>query len=206
MPKFAEFHDRPSEIVHETVQISPMVRADTESCARLAAVREDMGLNPWRDHFRRVLETPSQLVLVARLGGHVVGYGKATYLEPSQQGGHGAPDGWYLTGVVVDPTVRRRGVGRQLTQARLDVLGQRGIEQVWCFANARNTVSLELHRRLGFREITRDFAIAGVTFEGGEGVLSCWDNARWTSAGSAHRAVDRPAAGAGVGRGHRPTT
>jgi hypothetical protein len=31
-------------------------------------------------------------------------------------------------------------------------------EEVWFFANARNRASLELHARLGFVEVTRDFA------------------------------------------------
>lgn len=91
---------------------------DTEVCAQLAASREGMGLSVWSDHFRRLLDAPSQLVLVARLKGQVIGYGKASFLAPSQQDGGGAPEGWYLTGLVVDPTARRRGVGRQLTQAR----------------------------------------------------------------------------------------
>lgn len=153
-----------------------MVHADIEGCARLAATREGTVPDPWRDHFRRALHTLGQLVLVARLGGRVIGYGKAAYVGPSELGGYGAADGWYLTGVVVDPTVRRRGVGRQLTRARLDALRERRIEQVWYFANARNRVLLESHRRLGFREITRNFSIPGVTFEGGEGVLSCCNN------------------------------
>ncbi|WP_233120802.1 N-acetyltransferase [Tessaracoccus sp. ZS01] len=90
-------------------------------------------------------------------------------------GGRGAPDGWYLTGVVVDPTVRRGGVGLRLTEARLEALRVRGTETVWYFATARNTVSLDLHRRLGFRDVTREFSISGVSFDGGEGVLSRWD-------------------------------
>lgn len=153
-----------------------MVATDTEVCAQLAADREGMDLSFWSAYFRRLIDGPSEMVLVARLEECVIGYGKASFLEPSQEGGHVAPPGWYLTGLVVDPRTRRRGVGRQLVQGRLDALAARGVNQVLYFANARNRVSLELHRLIGFREISRDFSIPGVTFEGGVGVLSCWES------------------------------
>jgi hypothetical protein len=43
--------------------------------------------------------------------------------------------------------------------------------EVWFFANARNRASVDLHARLGFVEVTRDFAFPGVSFDGGVGVL-----------------------------------
>ncbi len=39
------------------------------------------------------------------------------------------------------------------------------------FANARNRASIALHAAFGFEEVTRDFEVPGVTFEGGVGVL-----------------------------------
>lgn len=175
MVKFAEFQSRPLGNVDVMVEVDPMMPTDTEICAQLAADRECMDLGIWSNLFHRLLEDPSQMVLVARLEQQVVGYGKASFLKPLQQGGWGAPEGWYLTGLVVDPKLRRRGVGRQLTQGRLESLAARGIHHVWYFANARNTVTLQLHRHLGFREVTRNFSIPGVTFWGGVGVLSCWE-------------------------------
>ena len=81
-----------------------------------------------------------------------------------------APRGYYLVGVSSPRPARRRGVGRALTEARLAWIGDRARE-AWYFANVRNTASLELHRRLGFVEVTRSFWYPEVTFEGGEGVL-----------------------------------
>jgi hypothetical protein len=43
--------------------------------------------------------------------------------------------------------------------------------EVWFFANACNRASLDLHARLGFVEVTRDFVFPGVCFDGGVGVL-----------------------------------
>ena len=81
-----------------------------------------------------------------------------------------APCGYYLVGVIVAPPARRRGVGRALTEARLAWIGGRARE-AWYFANAQNDASLELHRQLGFEEVTRSFWFPEVTFDGGEGVL-----------------------------------
>jgi hypothetical protein len=52
--------------------------------------------------------------------------------------------------------------------ARLGWLGQRANE-VWCFANTRNQASIDLHSKYGFVEVTRDFSVEGVTFDGGNG-------------------------------------
>jgi len=81
-----------------------------------------------------------------------------------------APGGYYLTGVYVRYGERRRGVGAALIRSRLEWIGTRATE-AWFFTNARNTVSIELHRRLGFEEVTRTFSFPGLAFEGGEGIL-----------------------------------
>ncbi len=114
-----------------------------------------------------------RVVLVAqdRVGGRLLGYGRAGFLTPPDPAPHDvAPAGWYLLGLVVDPRERRRGIGAQLTASRTRWIWERAAE-AWYFANARNLVSLELHARLGYREVTRDLWVPGVTFDGGVGVL-----------------------------------
>lgn len=175
MPEFAEFTDDSGDLDPLPVLVSALANEDVRACATLAAAREDEPMDRWIGAFQRALEDDRQLVLVARSGSDLVGYGKASWLQlPADCN---APSGWYLTGVVVDPAVRRRGVGRLLTRARLIELRRRGVRQVWYFANALNQASLALHAHLGFGEITRDFAIPGVTFSGGQGALACWDAA-----------------------------
>ncbi len=61
-------------------------------------------------------------------------------------------------------------IGRALTEERLAWIRGRARE-AWYFANARNDASLELHRQLGFVEVTRTFWYPAVSFDGGEGVL-----------------------------------
>lgn len=123
----------------------------------------------WAERFR-LGEESGQIMFVAHRHDALVGYGRIAWLTPEASGGYGAPDGWYLSGCIVDADVRRRGIGRALTQARLDWALARG-EDVYYFANEQNCASLDLHKQLGFVEISRDFAINGVTFTGGQGVL-----------------------------------
>jgi ribosomal protein S18 acetylase RimI-like enzyme len=100
-----------------------------------------------------------------------VGYGRARLFEPAPDApADTVPPGYYLTGLFVLPEQRGRGIGTALTRVRLDWIGERAAD-AWFFANARNTASIELHRRLGFEEVSRRFSFPGLTFEGGEGIL-----------------------------------
>jgi ribosomal protein S18 acetylase RimI-like enzyme len=151
-------------------------------CAALAAAREGDDAARWVEVFRRRAEADPVTTFVARVAGEVAGYGSLGWLDSGSEdssisapadpsgGPVVAPTGWYLTGLVVDPSWRRRGVGVALTAHRLDWLRGRA-EVVYYFANARNRATIDLHRRLGFEEVTRDFAIPGVAFAGGVGVL-----------------------------------
>ena len=65
---------------------------------------------------------------------------------------------------------RPSGAGEALTRARIAWVAERATE-VWYYANAGNRASLALHAALGFEEVTREFTVVGVSFEGGVGVL-----------------------------------
>jgi ribosomal protein S18 acetylase RimI-like enzyme len=109
---------------------------------------------------------------VAEDANRIVGYARTAYwTRPPDAPSNAAPSGWYLLGLVVAPDHRRCGIGRALTTIRLDAVATRASD-VYYFANARNTASLDLHTRLGFTEVTRDFWFPDVTFDGGEGVLA----------------------------------
>ena len=68
------------------------------------------------------------------------------------------------------PEFRRRGIGRNLTQVRLDWIRQRD-SRAYYFANIRNQASIDLHRRFSFVEVTRDFIYPSTSFVGGVGAL-----------------------------------
>lgn len=154
----------------DDVVVRMATERDLPECGRLAAQREGGDAGTWAERLRCSLGDRGTL-LVADRNGEVLGYGKATWLTPGADGGWNAPDGWYLSGVVVDPRFRRRGLGRALTQARCAWVWERN-ETIYYVANSRNAASIDLHRELGFFEVARDFHLPGVTFsEPGEGVL-----------------------------------
>ncbi|GAB96227.1 ribosomal protein S18 acetylase RimI-like enzyme [Kineosphaera limosa] len=142
----------------------------------MAAAREGADIDTWRRAFSAALKDLGHIVVVAHHVGELVGYGKATWLDPGARDARGMPAGWYLTGVIVAPNHRRRGVAGQLTSARLDAAVARGAQEVWCFASAVNRASILLHEQLGFVEVTRDFALPGLEFSGGEGILMRWQS------------------------------
>jgi ribosomal protein S18 acetylase RimI-like enzyme len=123
---------------------------------------------------RRWFDLPAEknLLLVADHSGDLVGYGRAALVaKPQQAGFEHVPAGWYLTGVIVDERFRRRGIGELLTRERLTWILRRS-DEAYFFANSLNIASIELHRRLGFEEVVRDFSFPGVTFVGkGVGIL-----------------------------------
>jgi ribosomal protein S18 acetylase RimI-like enzyme len=117
------------------------------------------------------VEQAGRLLLVAHAGSRLVGYSRARRFEPSEDAPDDiAPAGYYLLGLFVEPSLRRRGIAHALTEMRLAWIKQRATT-AWFFTNARNTASIELHRQFGFVEITRAFSFPRVTFDGDVGIM-----------------------------------
>jgi len=153
----------------EDVVVRPATDADLPACATLLALRDGDPLGVWLDRLRFHLTAGEQL-FVADLNGVVVGYARLSWQSPVSNGGRNLPDGHYLSGMIVDPRYRRRGIGRALTRARIAWTRARD-ERAYFVVNATNSASMDLHREAGFRELTRDFDFPGITFTGGDGVL-----------------------------------
>ena len=179
MSRFAEYRSK-NEICPSVHSASELVirmgqESDGPALAAIAAEREGTSqaveATAFRKFMRQSAETGRSIVLVAESRNVVVGFGKCIHFTPPLGAGvNTAPEGWYLMGVIVTPEFRRRGVGHQLTQARLNWVAQRA-SKAYYFVNAQNRVSIELHRPFGFLEVTRDFSFPHVTFDGGTGIL-----------------------------------
>lgn len=144
---------------------------DLAACAAMIVSRAGGDLDKRWERLAADLGKDDHHLLVAVVGHEVVGFGQVMpFVAPSGAPIDVAPDGYYLVGLVVAPAWRRRGIGERLTIARMAWVAQRA-DAVWFFANARNGATLDLHRRLGFVEVSRQFTVPGVTFEGGNGVL-----------------------------------
>ncbi len=146
------------------------VPADIPATGRLAAEREGDDPETWIERQSRRMADPDHRLFVAEVNDRVVGYGWVSHLCPEGDGGRGAPDGWYLSGVVVAPELRRRGLGIALTKARVAWVFERA-DQVHYVVSAANLASRRLHETLGFVETTDDFCVPGVVFARCDGIL-----------------------------------
>lgn len=148
--------------------------AQVADCAAIAAIegsRDGDATAAARQRCETQVDDPSTLLLVAMAGDQMVGFARAGRIRrPVDASEDHVPDGWYLLGVVVVDAWRRRGIGRRLTERRISWIAERA-DTAYFFANARNRASLDLHRGLGFVEISRRFSANRVQFAGGEGVL-----------------------------------
>jgi ribosomal protein S18 acetylase RimI-like enzyme len=81
-----------------------------------------------------------------------------------------APTGFYLVGLIVSPAWRRHGIGELLTVERMRWTAERA-DTIHYFANLANGPTLDLHKQLGFTELTRDFTFPGNPLKPGTGVL-----------------------------------
>ncbi|MGA9598090.1 MAG: GNAT family N-acetyltransferase [Acidimicrobiia bacterium] len=138
-----------------------------DGIAALHAAREGVSSEQSREWAQRALDRAGErsYLVVAETGGRVVGYGLAGWLDSET-----APHGFYLLGIVTDPSFRRMGIAHEITLQRLDWIRERA-DEAFYFANAANAATIDLHARFGFREVQRASEIAGVTFDGGSGIL-----------------------------------
>lgn len=148
---------------------------DESDLAHLAALSQQRsGGDPSRhlEGLERLHRTGRERITVAETApGAIVGFGKCGLLErPPDAPANAIPTGWYLTGVVVAPEARRRGVALRLTRDRLDWILERH-DDAYYFASDRNRASIALHERCGFVELRRDVWAPGVSFTGGSGTL-----------------------------------
>lgn len=97
-----------------------------------------------------VLDSPDDCVYVAVEDGAVVGYVFAA-MEPLSWKELRGPAG-FIHDIAVAEGLRRSGVGRQLMQAAVEWLRERGAPRVILWSAAQNEGAQDLFRSLGFRD------------------------------------------------------
>jgi N-acetylglutamate synthase-like GNAT family acetyltransferase len=121
------------------VRIEPATAADGPAISRLL-VASGLPVDGLLDHLATAL--------VARLEGRIVG---CAALEVY-------PDGALLRSVAVEAVARSLGIGRQLTQAALDMAHRLGVPAIFLLT----TTAEHFFPRFGFSKIERDDVPAGV--------------------------------------------
>jgi ribosomal protein S18 acetylase RimI-like enzyme len=172
MMGFADY--RPDESRHparSAITIRGALSEDLEVCAELIVSRAGGSAAARRERLLADLENPDRYIAVACAGEEVIGYGGVNLHQLSpEMPADTAPSGYYLIGLIVAPDWRRHGIGELLTIDRMRWAAERA-DEIYCFANLGNGPTLDLHERLRFEEITRDFTFPGAPLEPGTCVL-----------------------------------
>jgi aminoglycoside 6'-N-acetyltransferase I len=151
------------EPLAQAVRIEPLPQADVASAVALAVRVLRVKPGDLGEQFASDITDELRQMFVAKADGRVVGYGRVIELA-ADEAGPGTPAGCYLSGVLVDPVWRGRGIAMGLTRARLRWAFAR-TDTVFYVAGADNAASLHLHAALGFQEVKRfdsDRSAAGV--------------------------------------------
>ena len=103
----------------------------------------------WERHLRSFIGTRSRLAHVAEVGGKPVGFLLASLEQPpgifmERKYGH-------ISAVYVQEPYRGKGVGRSLVAAALSWFGERRVSRVRVATDAKNTLSVEFWKKLGFQ-------------------------------------------------------
>jgi ribosomal protein S18 acetylase RimI-like enzyme len=134
-------------------RIEPLTEVDVASAVELAVRVLRVRPGDRGDQFAADITCHRRQMFVAKANGQVVAYGRILRLA-ADEAAPGTPAGYYLSGVLVDPAWRGRGVATALTQARLRWAFSR-TDTVFYVTGADNAASLRLHAALGFQEIKR---------------------------------------------------
>jgi len=140
-------------VVEDTVRIEPLTKTDLAPAVQLAVRVLRVRPGDRGEQFALDITDDRRQMFVAKANGQVVAYGRATELAADEAGPE-TPAGYYLSGVLVEPALRRRGIALALTQARLRWVFAR-TDEVFYVAGAGNVASLRLHMALGFQEVKR---------------------------------------------------
>ena len=180
---FEPFSTHSSSAGFLSCQVEPAAFSDLPDIAKISSDREGSSSERSLKSLKLLViqhggkEPPFLLKAVHQ--GEIIGFSKTVWLEPEVSGDPlGLVPGWYLGGVVVSPEYRRRGVGTQLTEARLELIFQLS-ESAYYFANHRNKTSIHFHEGFGFHEERRGIEVPGVTFTDGKGILFSLSKSAW---------------------------
>ncbi|MHB1087298.1 MAG: GNAT family N-acetyltransferase [Acidimicrobiales bacterium] len=139
------------EIVN--VEIREATTSDIPACAVLIAAYESGEVKYWQERFEIDLANPRRTFLVASFNDEIVGYGHTVLHDRVVTDEASGPRGYFLSGVLVAPELRRSGIGTQLTGARIDHLRTK-TDLIYYYADPENEETISMHARLGFEEFS----------------------------------------------------
>ena len=191
MNDFADHSPRARGGSATSIVIRPASPDDVTRVARLLALRGTGAEDALAQAPRMIEALPVLLLALAPIGQKAGEEADDDRLAPFALSGAfvlpgdpgaGRPERWTVSGLVVDPEARRHGIGRALLGAVLDAVAALDPgEPVVSVVDADNHASIGLHLAVGFTQTERVEEYAGVTFEGGQGVVMVHEPAPETS-------------------------
>lgn len=135
------------------VRIESLWMGDVASAVELATRVLRVKPGDRGEQFASDITDDSRQMFVAKANGQVLAYARVAELA-ADEAAPGTPAGCYLSGVLVEPVWRRRGIATALTRARLRWVFAR-TDEAFYLTGADNIASLHLHAALGFQEMKR---------------------------------------------------
>jgi GNAT superfamily N-acetyltransferase len=138
----------PHEVsLHREVRLRALQNAP-DSFGETCAEAEAQPLSSWENLTRAVTE-PGRHVMVLACEGETVCGSTSGLLDRKRS------DGSRVSGMWVDPTWRRQGLGRALLQAIFAWARERGLKHLGLWAPAHSPAAIALYRQVGFHETGR---------------------------------------------------
>jgi phosphinothricin acetyltransferase len=160
--------------------IRPGTPDDLEAVNRIynhyiAHTASTFDLEPWtieqrREWFTHYHETGRHRLLVAEIGGAVIGFTTSSRLRPKA-----AYDTSVETSVYLDPNHTGQGIGGRLYEALFRRLETADVHRAYAIIALPNPASIQLHLRCGFRSV-------GLLSEVGR-KFGSWHSAEWFEKG-----------------------
>ena len=135
------------------VLLQPLRREHLLAAAQMAESTSGRSVDDLQSIYGRDLTRTERAAQVgAFVNDELIGFGRIVLVEFEASLAHQAPSGWYLLGVNVLPTHRRRGIATLLTKWRIDWLANRS-DQLFYVAVPTNVESIRLHVAFGFVKV-----------------------------------------------------
>ena len=123
------------------VEIRRLTEDDLDQALALGHLLDGL---PREDATRRFLALPTHHLLVASIDGQAVGFVTGVELTHPDKGTE-----MFLYELGVEEASRRRGIGRQLTEALAALARERGCYGMWVGTEPSNTAALAAYRAAG---------------------------------------------------------
>lgn len=151
---------------------------DVNALTRLMSERnpqDDIELlyNRTKREIRLCDSDPLYQLFVAELDEKVIGFTRYIHSEglPKERIKFSAPSGWYGMGILVESSLRRKGIARFLFQQRLVELRKHGASSLYSVVDEMNLTSIRMHHEFGFYEVSRAAGFLQIKLESGSGIL-----------------------------------